>query len=446
MTTPVAIPRFCHTVRSCPPGAAHAALASVLGLVTLAAGACDKNELGHLEAPKGGDLTHAPAPRAPFDTRSEQACGPGGATPEGSLALVRHPYVQRVTADSAAVLWVADDASSGEPVTVEVTRPDGTVVTTAQARVDDTARPQRGTQYVASLSGLDANATLCYRLAGDPPWTRPTGFRTAPEPGSDATVRLVAIGDTGARTGDQDAVLEQLRTVEFDLAVITGDVAYESGTRAQLEANFFTPYRDLTARAAFFPASGNHDYRTSDAQPFREAFALFENGGDDGRERWYSLDWGNVHIVVVDTERVCPAQIQWLEADLARNQLPWVLAVGHKPPYSSGHHGSDSDVRDAFAPIFEEHGVALGLFGHEHSYERTGPVNGVTYVITGGGGRGTRSVGTSSFTAFSAQVAHFVYVIIDGTTLRLHAIDATGADFDTLELTLPATDTSQHSR
>jgi hypothetical protein len=191
------------------------------------------------------------------------------------------------------------------------------------------------------------------------------------------------------------------------------------------------------ARTAFFPASGNHEYCTDDARPFRDAFALFENGGANdpyGTERWYSLNWGDAHIVVLDTEKIADSQLRWLERDLTDNTLPWVIAVGHRPPYSSGNHGSDMNVRERFAPLFEQHGVDLAFFGHEHNYERTVPMNGVTYVVTGGAGRGTRAVSTSEFTAFSARVAHFVYMTIEADVLRMHAIDATGRDFDSLEL------------
>ena len=47
-------------------------------------------------------------------------------------------------------------------------------------------------------------------------------------------------------------------------------------------------------------------------------------------------------------------------------------------------------------------------------------------------------VGQSAFTAFSQAVIHFVYVTVEGAQLTLHAIDGTGQEFDSLQLTLPA--------
>ena len=70
--------------------------------------------------------------------------------------------------------------------------------------------------------------------------------------------------------------------------------------------------------------------------------------------------------------------------------------------------------------------------GHDRNYERTTPQNGVTYVVTGGGGRGVREMGSSSFTAFGVAVIHFVYVTVAGDELALHAIDGVGQEFDSL--------------
>src|SRR5690606_58462 len=108
--------------------------------------------------------------------------------------------------------------------------------------------------------------------------------------------------------------------------------------------------------------------------------------------------------------------------------------VGHRPPYSSGHHGSDLTIRNLFSPVLARHGVDLALFGHEHHYERTNCIDGVTYIITGGGGRGTRPVDTSDFTAVASQVAHFLYVEVEDRTLTVHAIDGSGQEFDNLKL------------
>jgi Icc-related predicted phosphoesterase len=392
----------------------------------------DLNEQGYLRASVRGDMAFAGVERGPWDLALDEACGSAGLTDAGRATLDRWPYLQKVTDTSAEILWsAAVTGETADEIRVELSNPDGTSIGSVHALADPDGDARTGLQYVAQLEGLPTNAIVCYRIVGpDGTWVEPTGFRTAPAPGSDQPVRFVALGDLGKRTSDQFAVLQQIETVEVDLALITGDLAYDNGELGELEDNFFGVYRELMAQVPFFVASGNHEYNTDDAAPFRRVFSLFENGGPEGTERWYSFDWGSVHFVVLDTEQVGDTQVKWLDEDLAANDLPFTVAVAHRPPYSSGHHGSERHVRKAFSPVFERHGVQLVLLGHEHDYERTKDLDGVTYVVAGGGGRGTRPVGESDFTAVSDRVAHFVYVEADSDGMRLVAIDATGQEFD----------------
>ena len=389
-------------------------------------GACNFNEQGYLVASKTGNLAFGNPPRAPFDRAFVEACGAGELSPAGERHLRRRPYVQQVGPDSAEVLWTSSVASRFE---VRLTTSDGRQVSKIDAEIDV---PSAGaSQYIAKFHSLMPGQVYCYSIAVDGvTWLRPTGFRTAPRPGQSVPVTFVAIGDLGARQPDQFAVLQQMMTVEADFAVISGDVAYTSGRLQEFEEHYFDVYQQWIRHVPVFPASGNHDYSCCDAAPFRQVFSLPRNGGERGLERWYSYDWGPVHVVVLDTEKVDSAQLDWLEADLSANTLPWVIAVMHRPPYSAGKHGSDEKMRRHFAPIFERHGVALVITGHDHHYERTLPQNGIVYLVTGGGGRGTRKHGYISETAFAERVAHFVYVMVNGDELTMYAIDASGQVFD----------------
>jgi hypothetical protein len=401
---------------------------------------CAVNELGRLRAERTGDLGLGDVPRGSGQgARFAAACPGAPPAPPSSLpasvTILRAPYLQSVAATHAEVLWTSEGLA--DPA-VQV-RPSGPTSTSssAPARVDSSARLPRGVQYSARLGPLTPGTTYCYEVRdGERVLAGPFGFATAPLPGDGRPIRLVALGDMGWRSGDQRAVLEQMGRVDFDLALLAGDIAYPEGTLEELERNFFAVYAPLMRSAPFFPATGNHDYLTRDADPFRQAFALPENGGPAGRERWYSFDWGDLHVVVLDSEKLIPAQMEWLEADLvAHASSPWIIALFHRAPYSSGERGPDMPTRDAFVPILTRHKVSLVITGHEHHYERSQPVSGITYLITGGGGRGTRHVrpgGEQS--AFALQVAHFVYVVIDRDRMRVWAVDASGQTFDTAAL------------
>jgi acid phosphatase type 7 len=381
-----------------------------------------------LSAEKTGDLRHVLKVRQRPDEDQRAQCGDGAVTVPGSKALPRRPYLQQVTASSALIAF----RSTAPGVTVDVARPDGSVVASVEAKEDASApRTDGAWQGVAGIEGLEPSTLYCYSLRG---LTQAAGFRTAPAAGSGEVVRFVAFGDSGDGSGGQLAVRDQMLTVPFDLMLHTGDIAYDSGQAGELEQNFFGVHADVIGEFPIYPIAGNHDHATADGLAFRQAFVLSENGGPQGSERRYSFDWGDVHFVGLDTEKTGPEQAEWLDRDLAATELPWKIVFAQKTPLSSGEHGSDAPFARYFVPVIEKHGVQLVLGGHDHDYQRTRPISGTTYVVTGGGGRNTRSVGASSFTAFSEDVLHFVQAEVGPEHLTLHAIDATGVEFDSARI------------
>lgn len=403
-----------------------------LGALALAGCAGNEDMANDLSALKVGQISATPLPRAVFDADLSQSCGTGEGMVEAAEVLKRKPYLQQTDHDSTLLVWTS---SAERALEVVVTTPDGEPVAQVGSEIDTSAQPRDGRQYIASLEGLTPATTYCYQLLADGrPATARTGFRTAPEPGSTGPVTFVAVGDMGTGKSDQHAVFDQIRNVPFELLLALGDNAYESGTLDEFEMHLFDVYGPVFRSVPVFPISGNHEYHTRDAAPFREVFVLPENGGEQGRERWYSFDWGPIHFVALDTEKTGAAQAAWLEQDLAANTLPWIIILAHRPPYSSGKHGSHVAFRHRYGEILERYNVQLVLSGHEHSYERTRSINGTTYVVSGGGGRETRGIGSSSFTEFSEAVLHFTWFRVDGDTLEMRAVDGTGKEFDSMIL------------
>lgn len=390
-----------------------------LVLVVLAAG-CDANQSGNVSASKSGDTTHPAERRSPLSALRD-ACGTGDATDHGAALVARGAYLQQVTTTGARVGWVT---MQPDGAAVALSTP-GSSVQPIVAQVE--TRAAGANQMWAEIDALSPASIYCYALAdAGGAVTSPTGLRTAPTANDPAPLRFLAFGDSGGGGSDQYALLEQMYTVPYELMIHTGDVAYESGTEDQFEANVFDVYADLFRNIPFFPAAGNHDYGTAQGAPFRDVFNL------PGEEKWYSFDYGRVHFVALDTEESYETQAAWLARDLAATPLTWKIVYLHRPPYSSGNHGSDTALRAVLAPILARYGVQLVLAGHDHDYERTTPIDGTTYIVTGGGGRGTYSVGSSSFTAFSDSVIHFVYGEVTADEMTLHAIDASGREFDSV--------------
>lgn len=92
----------------------------------------------------------------------------------------------------------------------------------------------------------------------------------------------------------------------------------------------------------------------------------------------YITDSGPFGYIKGDyTENESYEQYHWLKKDLAkvdRNKTPWIIAMAHRPMYSSQNATYQMDVANAFEKVLIEHGVDMYLAGHIHWYERLYPL------------------------------------------------------------------------
>jgi hypothetical protein len=85
-------------------------------------------------------------------------------------------------------------------------------------------------------------------------------------------------------------------------------------------------------------------------------------------------------------------------------------------------------------PLARRTGVQLVLAGHDHSYERLRPTNGVHHVVTGGGGSNLypmweRDPGSAHFESRH----HLLEIEVQSDVLRVKAVGTNGVVFDTTE-------------
>jgi 3',5'-cyclic AMP phosphodiesterase CpdA len=225
------------------------------------------------------------------------------------------------------------------------------------------------------------------------------------------------IGDSGSRldaTGD--AIADLGTTTPYDALLLLGDNVYPSGDPARVPETVFDPFAGVLDQGALLLAIlGNHDVK--DGHGSAQMAALGMPG------RWWANRIGDVQLVGLDSNTPDdPAQLRFLERTLAGTDATWKIVALHHPPYSAGYQGSDTDARESFAPLFERYGVQLVLSGHEHDYQRSEPMNGVTYVVSGGAA-GTRRTGEADFTAVSFSWHHFVDVGVFADRLVLRAVN-----------------------
>lgn len=307
----------------------------------------------------------------------------------------------------------------------------------------------RRTARLAAIAALGAAVMLAFgcSLARQETHTPIDSDKRLGQISTDKNLTFAVVGDVGTGGSDQAAVAGLLERMRPDLLLITGDVVYPDGGYDSYGPNFYAPYRDLIKTTPVFPVMGNHDVMTADGGPYLEIFRL-PHDNPQNTERYYSFDVGNAHFAALDSElyygddgATIEEQKSWLENDLASTNKPWKFVYLHRPPYSSSQHGSDESIRRDLKPLFERYGVNVVFSGHDHDYERSVPIGGVTYVVSGGGGRELYPAGKSEWTAFSRSVHHAVRVRIEGDHLKLEAVSTDGSVMDSISL-----DTSTDSR
>ena len=247
----------------------------------------------------------------------------------------------------------------------------------------------------ASLTARAAFAVLC-ASCGEPTQSENTNS-TATTPGpvdravSTTPAVLVGAGDiAGCNLGYKDEYTARILDTIPGTVFTLGDNAYPDGTTSNFKC-YHASWGLHKWRTR--PAPGNHEYHVSGATPY---FTYFGSRAGPWGRGYYSYTLGAWHIVALNSERNLTAQATWLKADLAAHRAKCTLAYWHKPLFTSGTHGSASQMRPLFKILYDERAdVVVG--GHDHTYERfyfqdpygrADAAKGIRQFVVGTGGAG----------------------------------------------------------
>ena len=275
-----------------------------------------------------------------------------------------------------------------------------------------------------AVAGTVLMATKWADLFGGPVSDGPTVVIPVGSPDHGRSpIRLAAFGDVG--TGDAD----ERRTAElavvaaqsqpFDALLLLGDNVYPNGDPDRLDATVFGPFASLLAQnTVLLAVLGNHDVLEGNAAGQVEALGM--------PGRWYAAEIGPVLVVALDSTLVGDGdQRRWLEETLAASGAEWTIVILHHPPFSAGYHGSNEQVQTIWVPILDRYDVDLVIAGHDHDYQRSVPIGGVTYVVSGAGAR-TRPTGRADFTAVSSSEHHFLDIAVWRDRIEIVAVGVEG--------------------
>jgi Calcineurin-like phosphoesterase len=241
------------------------------------------------------------------------------------------------------------------------------------------------------------------------------------------SVRFGVIGDNGTGGAPQYEVGRQLAAYHekfpFTFVIMMGDNLYGSERPQDFVTKFEAPYKFLLdAKVLFYASLGNHD------DPNQRFYTPFNMSG----KRYYSFKKGNVRFFALDSNYMDPVQLAWLEAELKNSGSDWKIAYFHHPLYSSGMHGSQTDLRVLIEPLFVTYGVDAVFSGHEHFYQRIKPQKGIHYFVSGAAGQlRPGDMGPSTMMAAGFDSDHsFMLVEVAGKELSFQAISRTGKTVD----------------
>ena len=232
-----------------------------------------------------------------------------------------------------------------------------------------------------------------------------------------------AVGDWGsARNDNWEETVDLMISNKINLALGLGDYSYGSVSE-------FEPVVD-TLKAAGIPfkgVQGNHD-SSSYARLFGQPSMI------------HAFDAGQSRIILLNTEESYSSNTQFLEDQLKNTKQPWKIVAMHNPLYSSpSNHPEEKELAGRLQPLFDQYGVDLVIYGHNHNYERIKlPDKPTVFIQAGTGGeshydiKGSRSDGGVEFQDDNDY--GFVKLTINSNTLSGQFISHGGKILDSFSM------------
>lgn len=347
------------------------------------------------------------------------------AVTDAAVPEVIQPYLQTMTDSTVVVRWQTSAFRTGK-VEYGLTSNYGMRVSQQSFAVD----------HELTLAGLKMDTLYHYRAISGTDTSADATFHTNVT--GNRPFRFFAYGDNRSdRAAHQRVVNRMLATSPMpSLALNVGDLTNQ-GSDSDYRG-FFGVERELVSHLPVYPSMGNHDSR--DTTNWSRFFALPNN------ERWYTVRYGNSVFHCLDNcSDYTPgsSQYDWLiselQADSADPSIGHIFVWFHEPPYTTNAaHSSNLTVRQYLCPLFERFHVAVVFLGHVHSYEHS-LVNGVHYIVSGGGGAPlhTRWNAAQPWTVYREATYEAVIVDVNGDTIRSVGVRPDGTEFDTLLLVRP---------
>lgn len=339
--------------------------------------------------------------------------------------MTTRPCLSQVTENSIVVTW---QTPTPTPSIVEYGE---------TAAYGFSVREGKSTRFhTMIITGLTPSREYHYRVFSGEKKEDYT-FHTAVKPGEPFT--FAVYGDTRPNDKKHVRVLRQIQNYRPLFIINTGDLAWEDE-----EAHWRDYFRaicdktDVGETIPIYATMGNHDGADHGDEALYYKYLVLPVNHFYRNEAYYSFNIGDAHFMALNSYLPCEPgspQYEWLAEDLRQSaHYKWKIVFLHEPPYSTGKHGSNINERRILSPLFEKGGVALVFAGHDHLYERTESIRGITYIVTGGGGAPLYNATKAEWVAAIDKSYHFCKVRITTEQCEVTMIRADGTTGDRILL------------
>ncbi len=198
----------------------------------------------------------------------------------------------------------------------------------------------------------------------------------------------------------KDTLKKAIDTVDPEFFILTGDMVSLGDQEPEWQALLGVPQEEL-ANCTLVPVLGGHevhDYdedENTDTDNFFYHFNLPEDAGIGGRTQKgsvYAFEYGNALFMQINSqfagelndegeidydEEEFYAQLDWMRNQVAKSDAKWKFVSFHKGIYSVGDNATLWEgnrrlfLREYLVPVFDELGVDLVFYGHDHMYMRS---------------------------------------------------------------------------
>ncbi len=304
------------------------------------------------------------------------------------------------------------------------------------------------------LSGLFFSATIAATAAVSALAQMSSVGSSAPlsQPGETFVVRdselprkpsIIVYGDmrftdpantTAADPDARRALVAKVAQEHPDALILTGDVPLRGSFPADYDEYRLETAAWRTENLRVYPALGNHELSgKGPGDPLQDWWSAFPRMKD---RRWYSVALGSrIYLIALDSNSDLTAgspQREWLEGQVAHlpAKVQFVFLALHHPPVADlqtklhvDHNPRPNEIalRDYLSQVApESHAQFIVASGHIHNYERA-EVNGVTYLVSGGGGAHPYEVERTAQDRYQAtDFPNFHYILfrLDGRELK----------------------------